>query len=84
MKLFVGLDVSYLNLDACFLTDDESLTILKEKCFEDSAISTDQIKKLILAYAQDYDLAKVVIGMEATSLYSFCFLKQTKTYRSWI
>ncbi|SQC55203.1 hypothetical protein [Paenilisteria newyorkensis] len=30
MKLFVGIDVSSEKLDTCFLTDDDSLTVLAE------------------------------------------------------
>lgn len=71
MKLFVGLDVSSKNLDACFLTDDEELTLLKEARFENSFIGASQIKQLILDFTQDFAFTKVVIGMEATSLYSF-------------
>lgn len=81
MKLFVGLDVSSKKLDACFLTDDEELTILKEARFENSFLGASQIKKLILDFARELAFTKVVIGMEATSLYSFhpaMFFKEDK------
>lgn len=71
MKLFVGLDVSSQYLDACFLTDDDDLTILKEARFENSLLGASQIKKILLDYTEAYELSKIVIGMEATSLYSF-------------
>jgi transposase len=71
MKLFVGLDVSSQHLDACFMTDDESLTVLQEARFENSLIGASQIKKVILDHAKELAFTKVVIGMEATSLYSF-------------
>lgn len=71
MKLFVGLDVSSQNLDACFMTDDETLPVLKEARFDNSLPGAFQIKELILGFAKELELSKVVIGMEATSLYSF-------------
>jgi len=71
MKLFVGLDVSSVKLDVCFMTDDESLTVLQEATFDNSLVGASQIKKVILDYNQSYSFSKVVIGMEATSLFSF-------------
>jgi len=71
MKLFVGIDVSSQFLDVCFLTDDEELTVLKEARFENSFLGASQIKVILLDFVQEFNFAKVVIGMEATSLYSF-------------
>lgn len=71
MKLFVGLDVSSQNLDACFMTDDDSLTVLKEARFENGFVGASQIKKVILDFAKEFSFSRVVVGMEATSLYSF-------------
>lgn len=33
MKLFVGLDVSSEKLDACFMTDDSTCSVLKEASY---------------------------------------------------
>jgi len=71
MKLFVGLDVSSEKLDACFMTDDSTLPVLKEATFENSQIGASQIKELILEFSQNFEIEKLVIGMQATSLYSF-------------
>lgn len=71
MKLFVGLDVSSEKLDACFMTDDSTLAVLKEATFENSQLGANQIKELILEFSQNIEIEKLVIGMEATSLYSF-------------
>lgn len=71
MKLFVGLDVSSEKLDACFMTDCEELSVLKEAVFENSHIGASQIKEIILDISAKLEIEKVTIGMEATSLYSF-------------
>lgn len=71
MKLFVGLDVSSEKLDVCFMTDDETFHVLKEATFDNSQIGANQIKEVILDITSQFKIEKLVIGMEATSLYSF-------------
>lgn len=71
MKLIVGLDVSSTELDVCFLTDDDNLPLLKEAGFENDQIGATQIKEFILHYANELNIDQIIIGMEATSLYSF-------------
>lgn len=71
MKLFIGLDVSSEKLDACLLTDDPSLPILKQGSFENSLVGASKIKEVTLDYAKQLEATAVVFGMEATSLYSF-------------
>jgi transposase len=71
MKLIVGLDVSSTELDVCFLTDDDNFPVLKEASFENDQISATQIKNFILHYVEELNIDQIVIGMEATSLYSF-------------
>ncbi|MGM0209086.1 transposase [Enterococcus sp. DIV0421] len=71
MKLVVGLDASSEKLDACFMADDSKLLVLKEATFENSQVDASQIKALILEFSRDFEIEKLVISMEATSLYSF-------------
>jgi len=71
MKLIVGLDVSSTELDACFLTDNDKFPVLKEGSFENDQISATQIKEFILYYVEELNIDQIIIGMEATSLYSF-------------
>ena len=78
MKLFVGLDVSSEKLDACFMTDDSTCSVLKEASYGNSQLGASQIK-YILEFSQKFEIESLVIGMEATSLYSFhpaMFLKK--------
>lgn len=71
MNLVVGLDASSEKLDACFMADDSKLLVLKEATFENSQVDASQIKVLILEFSRDFEIEKLVISMEATSLYSF-------------
>jgi transposase len=71
MKLFVGLDVSSEKLDACFMTDDSICSVLKEASYGNSQLGASQIKEYILEFSQKFEIESLVIGMEATSLYSF-------------
>ena len=71
MKLFVGLDVSSEKLDACFMTDDSTCSVLKEASYGNSQLGASQIKEYILEFSQKFEIESLVIGMEATSLYSF-------------
>lgn len=71
MKLIVGLDVSSTVLDVCFLTNDDHLPMLQEARFNNDQIGATQIKEVILKYVKELDIQQIVIGMEATSLYSF-------------
>ena len=43
MKLFVGLDVSSEKLDACFMTDDSTCSVLKEASYGNSQLGASQI-----------------------------------------
>ncbi len=71
MKLFVGLDVSSQKLDACFLTDDDDLSVLLEGAFANDLNGATDIKEAIIQFQQEIDFQKIIIGMESTSLYSF-------------
>lgn len=45
MKLIVGLDVSSEKLDACLLTDDPAMPILKKGSFQNSLVGVPQKSK---------------------------------------
>ena len=71
MKLFVGLDVSSEKLDVCMLTDDHAMPVLKKASFTNSLVGASEIKEVTLGYASQLAITAIVVGMEATSLYSF-------------
>lgn len=71
MKLFVGLDVSSEKLDVCMLTDDPAMPVLKKASFTNSLVGASEIKEVTLGYASQLAITAIVVGMEATSLYSF-------------
>ncbi|MGM0219263.1 transposase [Enterococcus sp. AZ126] len=52
MKLFVGLDVSSEKLDACFMTDDDTMSVLNESTIENSQLGANRIKEIILELSQ--------------------------------
>ncbi|API89260.1 IS110 family transposase [Marinilactibacillus sp. 15R] len=68
MKLFIGLDVSSTNLDACFLTSES--TILLETSVSNDLTGACEIRELTLDYIKQFAFTRVVIGMEATGQYS--------------
>lgn len=69
MKLFVGIDVSSLRLDVCFMDSEDR--VLHEAPLPNDIVGASKIKEIILelAKAVHYDVIKV--GMESTSVYSF-------------
>lgn len=69
MKCFVGLDVSSEKLDTCIMLSD-STTPFKASLTNNLA-GASQIKKKVLLLNEKYDFERIIIGMEATSLYSF-------------
>ncbi|MEX1866718.1 IS110 family transposase [Tetragenococcus halophilus] len=69
MKCFVGIDVSSEKLDSCFLDDEKN--ILCQTSYVNDTLGATALKKQILQLHQIYDFDKVVIGMEATSMYSY-------------
>lgn len=70
MKLNVGLDVSSEKLDACFL-GDEPQDIYLEASFSNDTVGASQIKQKVLELNTKYNFDRIIIGMEATSIYSF-------------
>ena len=71
MKLFVGLDVSKTKLDVCFLSrDDDDNTVLYQTTVGNSDAGASHIKQSILQFHEELSFDKIVVGMEATGLYS--------------
>lgn len=70
MKCFVGLDVSSTKLDACIL-DNEGQNILFSASLGNDLIGASEIKEQVLQLHHKFKFERIVIGMEATSLYSF-------------
>lgn len=71
MKLFVGLDVSKTKLDVCFLSrDDDYNTVLYQTTVRNSDAGASHIKQSILQFHEELSFDKIVVGMEATGLYS--------------
>ena len=71
MKLFVGIDVSSKELEAAILTSDVDDDVLFRGKFANDINGATELKKVILSLQSQRDYQKIVIGMEATSMYSF-------------
>lgn len=71
MKCFVGLDVSSKKLDVCILSNDNDLGVLFSASLTNDIVGASEIKKKILELNEQYEFKRIVIGMEATSIYSF-------------
>lgn len=69
MKLFVGIDVSSEKLDTCFL-DSEDHTLL-EVSLSNNIVGASKIKEFILQFSNLIEYERIIVGMEATSVYSF-------------
>lgn len=71
MKCFVGLDVSSIKLDVCIMSNDNQLGVLFSASLANDIVGASEIKKQILKINKTYHFNRIVIGLEATSLYSF-------------
>ena len=69
MKGFVGLDVSSTKLDSCIMLSDTTTPFVSS--LPNDLIGAQEIKNQILELNNTYSFEHIVIGMEATSLYSF-------------
>lgn len=69
MKLFVGIDVSSEKLDICFL-DSEDHKLL-EVSLANNIIGARKIKEHTLRFYDLINYERIIVGMEATSVYSF-------------
>jgi transposase len=83
MKLFVGIDVSCEKLDTCFL-DSEDNTLL-EISLSNNLVGASKIKEHIIRFTEHIQYERIIVGMEATSVYSFhpsTFLAEDTELRS--
>lgn len=69
MKCFVGLDVSSTKLDVCIMLSDTSTPFCAS--LPNDLTGAAEIKKAVLDLNEKHSFKRIVIGMEATSLYSF-------------
>ncbi|MCF1633401.1 IS110 family transposase [Streptococcus gallolyticus] len=69
MKCFVGLDVSSTKLDVCIMLNDTTTPFTAS--LPNDLTGAQEIKNQILEFNDTYSFERIVIGMEATSLYSF-------------
>ena len=69
MKCFVGLDVSSTKRDVCIMLSDTTTPFVSS--LPNDLIGAQEIKSQILELNDTYSFERIVIGMEATSLYSF-------------
>ena len=69
MKCFVGLDISSTKLDVCIMLSDTSTPVTAS--LSNDLSGATEIKNHILDLNHTYHFERIVIGMEATSLYSF-------------
>ena len=85
MKLFVGIDVSSKDLQVVALDSEDQNKRLINDSFVNDLYGASELKKQILDLAQNKHYDQIIIGMEATSIYSFhpaYFSKMTKIYKS--
>ena len=71
MKLFVGIDVSSKDLQVVALDSEDQNKRLINDSFVNDLYGANDLKKQILDLAQNKHYEKIIIGMEATSIYSF-------------
>jgi len=69
MNLFVGIDVSSEKLDTCFLTSEDQ--ILLEVSLPNNVVGASKIKEKIIHFFDLTHYERIIVGMEATSVYSF-------------
>lgn len=71
MKLFIGIDVSSKDLQVAITDSKNYQSPMINQSFSNDLIGANEVKKLILQLAEKISYDKVIIGMEATSIYSF-------------
>lgn len=69
MKCFVGLDVSSTKLDVCIMLSDSTTPFTAS--LSNDIVGASEIKKQVLQLNEIHHFERIVVGMEATSLYSF-------------
>ncbi|CCI87528.1 IS110 family transposase [Lactobacillus gigeriorum] len=71
MKLFIGIDVSSKDLQVAITDSENYQKPIINRSFSNDLIGANEVKKIILQLAEQNSYDKVIIGMEATSIYSF-------------
>lgn len=71
MKLFIGIDVSSKDLQVAFTDSEHYDKPLVNKSFSNDLIGANEVKHLILQQAAKNHYDQIILGMEATSIYSF-------------
>lgn len=83
MKLLVGIDVSSEKLDSCFLDSEDQ--VLLEESLPNTIAGASQIREHILKFNEFVHYDRIIVGMEATSVYSFhpsTFLAEDKDLKA--
>lgn len=70
MKLFVGIDVSSKDLVTSIISEEKHEVVFRGNFVNDLKGATE-LKKQIINTANSNQIDQVIIGMEATSIYSF-------------
>lgn len=71
MKLFIGIDVSSKDLQVAFTDSEHYDKPLVNKSFSNDLIGANEVKHLIIQWATRNHYDQIILGMEATSIYSF-------------
>lgn len=71
MKLFIGIDVSSKDLQVAITDSENYQKPIINQSFSNDLIGASEVKELILQLAKKNKYDKIIIGMEATSIYSF-------------
>ena len=71
MKFFIGIDISSKDLQVAVIDSENHQKPLLNQSFSNDLIGANEVKKLILQLTKQNSYDKVIIGMEATSIYSF-------------
>lgn len=70
MKLFIGIDVSSTDLETVMMSSKDNAVVYQGNFINDLN-GASRIKQTILSLMTTDDVDQVIIGMEATSIYSF-------------
>ena len=71
MKLFIGIDASSKDLQVAFTDSEHYDKPLVNKSFSNDLIGANEVKHLIIQWATRNHYDQIILGMEATSIYSF-------------
>lgn len=71
MKFFIGIDVSFIDLQVAITDSKNYQKPIINQSFSNDLIGANKVKKIILQLAEQNGYDKIIIGMEATSIYSF-------------